>query len=82
MIKLNILYTGSKSWISFEITCWKIQIVLYGYSFTVQIKTNGIYKDVGEDVETKFNTSNYELDRPLPKGKNKNGIGSIKDKLN
>ena len=29
------------------------------------------YKDIAEDVETRFGTSNYELDRPLPKGKNK-----------
>ena len=28
-------------------------------------------KDIAEDVETRFDTSNYESDRPLPKGKNK-----------
>ena len=27
-----------------------------------------------EDVETRFDTSNYELDRPLPKEKNKKVI--------
>ena len=32
-----------------------------------------------EDVETRFDTSNYELDRPLPKGKNKKVIGLMKD---
>ena len=36
----------------------------------VYIKTDDIYKDIAEDVETRFDTSNYELDRPLPKGKN------------
>ena len=41
-------------------------------SFTVYIKTEGIYIDVVKDVETRFDTSNYELDRPLPKGKNYN----------
>ena len=41
------------------------------YSFTVYIKIDDIYKDIVEDVETRFDTSNYELDRPLPKGKNK-----------
>ena len=40
-------------------------------SFIVYIKTDDIYKDIAEDVETRFDTSNYELDRPLPKGKNK-----------
>ena len=38
-------------------------------SFRVCIKTDDIYKDIAEDVETRFDTSNYELDRSLPKGK-------------
>ena len=37
-------------------------------SFIVFIETDDIYKDIAEDVETRFDTSNYELDRPLPKG--------------
>ena len=28
-----------------------------------------IFKDIAEDVETKFDTSNFELDRQLPKEK-------------
>ena len=40
-------------------------------SSMVYIKTNDVYKDIAKDVETRFDTSNYELDRPLPKGKNK-----------
>ena len=36
-------------------------------SFIVYIKTDDIYKDISEEVETRFDTSNYELDRPLPK---------------
>ena len=51
------------------------------YSFIVYIKTNDIYKDIEEDVETRFDTSNYELDRPLQKGKYKKVIGLMKDKL-
>ena len=43
-------------------------------SFIVFIKTDDIYEDIAEDVETRFDTSNYELDRPLPKGKNKKVI--------
>ena len=38
-------------------------------SFIVHIKTYDIYKDIAKDVETRFDTSNYELDRSLPKGK-------------
>ena len=40
-------------------------------SFTLYIKTEDIYRDIAEDVETRFDVSNYELDRPLPKGKKK-----------
>ena len=55
-------------------------------SFIVYIKADDIYKDIAEDVETRFDTSNYELecnsiDRPLPKGKNKKVIGLMKDEL-
>ena len=39
-------------------------------SFFVYIKAADIYKDIVEDVETRFDASNYELDRPLPNGKN------------
>ena len=34
-------------------------------SFIVYIKTDDIYKDIAEEVELIFDTSNYELDRPL-----------------
>ena len=47
----------------------------------VYIKTDDIYKDIPEDVEKRFDTSNYELDRPLPQGKHKNIIGLMKDEL-
>ena len=36
-------------------------------SFIVYIKAEGIYPDIVKDVETRFDTSNYELDGPLPK---------------
>ena len=38
-------------------------------SFILHVKTGDIYKDIAEDVETRFDTSNFELYRPLPKGK-------------
>ena len=37
-------------------------------SFILYVKYD-IYKDIVEDVKTRFDTSNYELYRPLPKGK-------------
>ena len=45
------------------------------------IKIDVIYNGIAEDLETKFDTSNYELDRPLPKEKNKKVIGLMKDEL-
>ena len=39
------------------------------YSVIVQIKTDDIYNDIGEDIESRFDTSKYELDRPMLKGK-------------
>ena len=30
-----------------------------------------IYKDIAEDVETRFDTSNYKSDAPLSKGEKK-----------
>ena len=54
---------------------------MYTDSFIVYIKTDNIYKDIAEDVETRFDSSNYELGRPLPKGKNEKVIGLMKDEL-
>ena len=50
-------------------------------SFIVYRETDDIYKDIAEDVGTRFDTSNYELDGPLPKGKNKKVIELMKDEL-
>ena len=41
------------------------------------LEKHDIYKDNQEDVETIFDTS----ERPLPKGKNKQIIGLMKDEL-
>ena len=50
-------------------------------SFIMSIKTEDFYKDIANDVEKRFDTSNYEVDRPLPTGKNKKVIGLMKDEL-
>ena len=50
-------------------------------SFIVHVKTGDIYKDIAEDIEKRFDTSNFETDRPLPKIKNKKVIGLRKNKL-
>ena len=38
------------------------------------IKADDIQKDIANEVEARFETSNYALEKPLPKGKNKNVI--------
>ena len=52
-------------------------------SFVIHIKTEDFYKDIADDVERWFDTSNYDKKdkRPLPIGKNKKVIGMFKDKL-
>ena len=47
----------------------------------MHIKTEDFYKGIANDAEKGFNTSNYEVDRPLPKGKNKKVIGLMKEKI-
>ena len=35
-------------------------------SFIMNIKTIDFYEDIANDVENRFDTSNYEINRPLP----------------
>ena len=49
--------------------------------FIINIKKKDFYKDITNDAVQRFDTSNYECDRPLPTGKNKNVIGLMKDEL-
>ena len=52
-------------------------------SFIIHIKTKDFYKDITNNVEKWFDTSNYhEIDkRPLTIGKNKKVISLFKDEL-
>ena len=50
-------------------------------SFIIFVKAEDIYVDIAEDVETRFDISNYELDRPLAKGENKTVISLMRDEL-
>ena len=50
-------------------------------SFIVHVKTDDIYKDIAEHVETRVDTYNNEQDRPLPEGKNQKSIGLMKAEL-
>ena len=48
--------------------------------FIVYVKKEDTYKDIVEDVKKRFDTSNFEVDRPLPIGKNKKVMGLMKYK--
>ena len=49
--------------------------------FIIHIQTKDVYKDIADDVEKRIGTSNYSIERPPPKGKNKKVIGLMKDEL-
>ena len=51
-------------------------------SLIVFIKTKDFYEDIADDVEKRFDMSDYKIDRPLPTRKNKKVIGLMKDELN
>ena len=50
-------------------------------SLIYDIETDDFYKDIADNVESRFDTSRYAPDRPLPVGKNKEVIGLMKDEL-
>lgn len=45
----------------------------------MQVKSEDVYADLVQDNEIIFDTSNYEIVRPLPIGKTKKVVGLIKD---
>ena len=50
-------------------------------SLVIYIITEDVYEDIANDVEKWCGTSNYEADRPLPRGINKKVIHLFKDEL-
>ena len=50
-------------------------------SFVMNFKTEDFHKDIANDVEKRFDTLNYEVNRPLTTGKNKKVIGLMKYEL-
>ena len=59
----NVRYQRCKKRSKKELFSAKCQFIVY-------IKTEDIFADTATDVETRFDTSNYEIDRPIPKEKN------------
>ena len=67
---------------------WKTKnCVIWIQNFIVYIKTDDIYEDIAEDVETRSGTWNWELDEPLRNGKKVIGLmrdewgGKIRKKI-
>ena len=52
-------------------------------SFVMKIKTHDFYKDISNDLDNWFDTSNFDVNdnSPLSIGKNKKVIGKFKDEL-
>ena len=50
-------------------------------SLIINIKTEDSYQNIANDVEKRFDTSSYEVNRLLSTGKNKKVTGLMKDKL-
>ena len=50
-------------------------------SLIVHVKTDDTYKDISKDVERRFDTSNIELEKVLPKEKSKKVIVVMNDEL-
>ena len=57
--------------------CYVIWIQILYYSYQKRI----FYEDIAGDVEERFDTSDYEVNRPLSTGKNNKVIGLMKDEL-
>ena len=63
-----------------EAKCMKKKIMLHGYIQLYSLyKSSRHFLGIAKDVETRFDTSNYKLERPLPKGKNKKVLALMKD---
>ena len=50
-------------------------------NFIINVKAEDLYEDIANDVEKRFNTSNYNINRALPTGKNKKVIELMKHEI-
>ena len=50
-------------------------------SLIYSIETDDFYKDIADNIKDRFDTSGYNLSRPLPVGLNKKVISLMKDEL-
>ena len=50
-------------------------------NFILKVKSEDIYADLEENIETRFDASNNDVDSPLPIGKSKQIIRLMKDEF-
>ena len=75
MYEFHYDYMAPKYWKKLDLRYVDTDSLIYN------IETEDFYKDIAEDVLARFDTSGYNLDRPLPVGLNKKMIGLMKDEL-
>ena len=46
---------------------------MQNYATIIYIEIEDVYEDIADDVGKRFAASSYEVNRPLPTGKNKKG---------
>ena len=56
-------------------------VVMGASSFAVHVKIGDVHNQIAEDVQTRFDTSNHKLDRPLPEWDKKKVIGLMKEEI-
>ena len=54
-------------------------VKMQNFVIFIHTMSDDIYKDTAEDVAIRLDTSTYELEGPLSKGKKKKVIGTMKD---
>ena len=56
-----VILINIKCYINYIDCIYYIDYIDHIDRFIIYIKTDNVYKDIAEDVETRFDTSNYEL---------------------
>ena len=74
-------YRQKENWWLWTQTHQKANWCLWTQMVSLPIQKQDISKDISEDFEKRFDTSNYELARLLPIGDNEKVIGVMKDEL-
>ena len=60
---------------------WMFSWLILFISFIIHANAKDVYEDISNDLKDWFYILNYEINRPLPIGKNKKVIGVMKYEL-